>query len=360
MLKKLLCALCYFVCSTTLFIFIITFSVTHTLRPTAIKHWVAGSGIYNSAVEVIVNQAKKDMSNPDNSKESSGLKPTDPAVQTAIREALPPSFLQSSFETIVDGVFGWTDGKTAQPNFRIDLSAPKTRFADSLSAYAKQRYATLPACKTKALPADTDALSISCKPLVAFDINQQVEAFRQKVITGDEIIPKNSYSASDLTVEQNGQKVPIYQAHQDIPAQYQHARLVPLIAILLAAVSGAGVLFSSASKRKGAKRLSTLAITTGGFTLLLVAGATAAFSKVREKLGSSDMDEQLRKVVDSIAQSVFHDITHTLYLIGGLLLVGGIGSLIAIHFIRRPMVDKHTTKPHETHTPPTETPPAAT
>jgi len=110
-------------------------------NPEKIKDSFRDSNIYSKLVDVLVNQL-----NSSEDKQGQDMQIDKAALKSIAENALPPEFLQSSFENVIDGTFHWIEGKTDQPDFRIDLTDAKNRLADGLINYATQRTATLPAC----------------------------------------------------------------------------------------------------------------------------------------------------------------------------------------------------------------------
>src|SRR4051794_17663335 len=95
--------------------------VVLTVTPNHLKQWLKSSNVYETVVDTLIKQGQTAV---DKSTES-GSDSSSVYVQTAIKKAATPEFLQTSTEQLIDGTTPWLEGKSPQPTFAIDVSAVK-------------------------------------------------------------------------------------------------------------------------------------------------------------------------------------------------------------------------------------------
>lgn len=325
MLRKTIASISAGLLGLILSLFFVTVVITLTVRPGDIKSWVAGSGLYNSAVDNVLKDAEKKVSEEGGQADLGGLSITDPAVQQAAKEALTPSFLQSSTEQVVDGSFEWLDGKSNKPNFAINVAPVKQRFADSLAAYAKQRYQNLPDCAPRTLPKSTDPLTIDCKPPVSFDINAQVEQFRNKILQSNDVLAKPVISPDSLTTDGKTSQQPFAERYRAVPQSYQAARVLPWALIIPAFALAAATIFLSIPKKKGLQRVGWTILGMGIAVSVITILTSTGFAKAKDKVASdpafaSSFKDSLLKLLDALQQDL---VRHATIVCAVYLLLGG-------------------------------------
>ena len=144
--------------STLLIFTAIDFAILRVVgSPEPIKKMLSESGIYNSVVGSTLEQAKT------TSEGGTGVSLTDAAIKQAAEQSFSPQFVKSSSEKAIDGIYNWLDGKSAEPDFNIDLFTVKSTFAEKVGQAAQTRAATLPKCT--APPTTTDPFSATCLPV---------------------------------------------------------------------------------------------------------------------------------------------------------------------------------------------------
>src|SRR4051812_48563018 len=119
-IRKLLVASLVTLFSLFLFSAALSGGVNRTVGTSGkVKHILAESGIYDTVLPSVLDQTKQiDTSAGEISLEN-------PQIKAAAQSAFTPQFIQTSTESVIDSVFDWLNGKTATPQFKIDLSGPK-------------------------------------------------------------------------------------------------------------------------------------------------------------------------------------------------------------------------------------------
>jgi hypothetical protein len=228
--------------------------------PAPVKKILSGSGIYGSAVDQVLEQ---------NSKVSAGgqeISLTDPAIKSAAKTSFSPQVVQDTSEKIIDGTYDWLNGKTSQPNFNVDLSTSKATFAANVGTAATERASTLPVCPGRTIPSASNPLDITCLPrgLTPAQVGAQAQS---DVLHGEGFLDNPVISPDQF--KGSGSNQPIFSGQlKNLPAQYRRIKATPVILIILSILSTLGVIFLSATKRKGLKHVGIILVTIGVFMMV--------------------------------------------------------------------------------------------
>ncbi|HSW91021.1 MAG TPA: hypothetical protein VLG09_00035 [Candidatus Saccharimonadales bacterium] len=304
--------------SLSLIIIIISiFFVFETSKP--LKQALQKSGIYGASISDTIAEQKNTVAIPT----------TDPGIQQALATALPPTFLQSSTEQIIDGTYSWVHRDTSEPTFSIDLTSSKQRFADALAAYVQQRLDTLPTC-TQVMYAPTTVealLALSCMPYGT--TSAEVAANVREQALASNVFPANN--TLDNSTLRDGQDRPLSDQLAFIPQAHDYFIIslytLPLIAILLAIA----ILFWSESKRSGLKRIAWLLI-LAGLTSVILAAAGLWLLQTGISLFGPSVVSTLQGKLYTLAELLFTDLRVWWFILGGGYIVLGITLLIILKF----------------------------
>lgn len=250
--------------------------------PENIKKAANESNIYSSAVDNILDSAKKDALKGD-----ANLPLDQPEVIAAAKAAFPPELLSSSSETIIDGVYDWLGGKTDKPQFAVDLTDAKQKLAVGLADYAQKRYEALPVCSTtqlRNLSPDVDPYALECKPptLSSSTVRQQV---LDKILLSPDFLKDTTFTADDLPKDEQGRNV----TENLEPARnvFQASRLMPWLAGLIALLCAIAVVFWSDTKKQGLKSVGITLVGTGLFIGIGAYLIAWTFDQANKQQGSS-------------------------------------------------------------------------
>ncbi len=210
--------------------------------PAPAKHFLADSGIYNGVISSALDQAQKSAGS------SNQVALDDQAVISAAKSVFTPQLLQQSTEQAIDGVFNWLNGKTAQPDFNIDLTSQKLSFAQKVGQFAQQHATTLPACT--AVADTTDPLSATCLPrgVTPAQVGQQAQ---NDIITAQGFLNHPNITASDIKKSGTNQSVFATGKLQSAPKKYQLVKKTPYIFAGLTLLTIVVIILLSTTRRKG-------------------------------------------------------------------------------------------------------------
>jgi hypothetical protein len=327
------------------------FSVRLALRvrqvlgtPDTLKRALKDSGFYQTVVNDALTQAQKEQPDP---QEQDNIPLDQPEVQTIIKRAASPELLQSQTEGALDSVYAWLQGKTPTLTFSADLSTFKTDLANGLGGYVEERLSALPKCSAKNPPSgDFDPFNATCLP-PGTNVKKVAAEARNEILKG-EFLKDTELTASDLKSEDGK---PIDEQLKAVPQAYQAATWATYGAGALALLLGAAVFFLSETKRKGLKKIAIVLLSVGAVTALLGwllgVGAGRAEQFIREGA--------LQLSMARVGQIIVGDLRNWWLGYGIVLLVLGIGALVALHFTKPKMTAEALAKSPE---PPADKPPA--
>ncbi len=303
-----------------------------------LKTSLKASKIYDTGVDSLIESVNKDS---DKSNEDNPFK--DPAVQQAAKTAITPTFLQRSSESIIDGIYGWLQGKTPQPTFTIDASEVKDQFIKAAGDYAVNRAKSLPTCtvaQLRQMGTDIDPLTATCVPpgynieglrdLIAQELNKPSEngeknILQQPIITAD-TLPKNDNGKTPVQDITNGAS--------NLPKIFMWLQRGPFILLGLATVSGGLLVLLYDDKRRGIRNLAVTVLPIGLLGLFGVVVTNRAFGALAKSDAIAKADATIQQPLISLLHTLSNAINQKLLFIAAVYAVLGAGTLIALHFTK--------------------------
>lgn len=280
-------------------------------NPATVKAWIASSKIYDNAVSAVLNNTQND---EDKNGGDSSISLKDPVVQQAAKEAFSPALLQSSVNTFIDSNYAWLNGKTATPDFNIDLSKAKEDFATKVGTAVKTRLAGLKVCTAEqqaALQIPVTVTTVTCRPA---NLDPATEGARvANEIRTSEFLSNPVLTADTLAHDKNNtSSKPYYQQVAHLPEAFQAAKVAPYALSLLALICILAIVFIASPSRKGWRRVASVLLVAG--VLLIGAKFIGDYSanRIENQLGKSKtVVSQLRGPSSSFIDRVESDITQT-------------------------------------------------
>lgn len=241
-------------------------ALTH---PKKIEKWLAQSGLYGSFVDTAIEQADKTAGND----QAGGVSLSDTAVKQAAESAFSPQLMQGNVNSFLSSNYAWLEGKTAKPQFKIDLTAAKSDFGARVGKYVKTYLSTLPAC-TPAQEAridltTVDPLALNCRPS-KMDPATEGKLVAQQIESNGDFLSNTVITADSFNTKGSNQAAPYYQNYTSAPQAYKLGKIIPWVTGVLAVLSAVLVYFLASRRRKGVKVI--------GITLA-VAGAILVLTK---------------------------------------------------------------------------------
>jgi hypothetical protein len=256
---------------------------TSLSKPDKLETWLSESKLYDHFVANLITQAQKSAANQV-ADTGSGPSLNSPVIQEAAKAAFTPAVLQSTVTTIIDANYAWLQGKTAAPEFKVDLTDAKQNFAKQVSAYVTTHLATLPKCteaQLRALSPELDPLQITCVPanVNAIAEGQKIEQslLGSDGFLGDPVI-------TPQTLAGNKTDTPYYTKFSKAPRYYQLSHKLPVGLAVLAFIAALLVIFIAPIRRKGLRRVGWVLLEAGVVLIVSKFAADYAFTKVQNRL----------------------------------------------------------------------------
>lgn len=270
--------------------------------PQPLEQALSSSGIYRISVQnTLQNQKDSNVSE---------LPTQQPAIQAAIQQAFPPALLEQHANTIIDGTYAWVQGKTATPQFSVDLSQQKVSFADSVAAYVQQRSANLPRClslSSTPLAANIDPYNTTCRP-----VQVQPEAIaaqaRLEILNSDFL--KDPVLTADTIKDSNGK--PLTAQLEIVPKAYRWTvRLVYGTGLLALVLIGVIVWLRRRQWQGTLKHLGIMLCTIGIISAGIAWVVSFVLSKITDKLlQSGTTSELIQTKIITIVHTLVNDLRH--------------------------------------------------
>ncbi|HXH26660.1 MAG TPA: hypothetical protein VNG90_02090 [Candidatus Acidoferrum sp.] len=308
--------LCAFMVSTTIWLAALQATV---LNVTVVKNWLASSGVYSKITDIIVPQA----SGP-----SSGLFSSEVTKQ-ALAGTFPPAFVQQQAEQVLDDVYSWIDGKTANVSFSIPIDQRKAVAIQQLAAALGPEIAALPKCSASSppqtdnvtcIPAGTDATSLT-NDLANRSVNDS--QLLNQPLTGTLFSSSSAGQKPNQTLAALNQ-LPTYRQWVD--------RLVLWLPI--ACIVCLIVIFFTAADRLGAFARLARRIFVGSL-LTLIISLVMYYVGTYVQLSSSLPKSDASAVFVPVLQQILQGLGQELALLSGIVSLLSLAAWITLHRLRR-------------------------
>jgi len=253
-----------------------------TSNPERVKQIVANSGAYEASAPLVIDELIKR-----NVLESGPFSLQNDAIQQLAQQVLDGKRVQAVVEPAIDGIYAWLNGQTSVPQFAVNLSSTRDALAGDLAKYQIERISKLPPCQTNNATANTNILSLQCKPATSLDqtaIKQAIDQYlkREGGLLNQPLTP------SDLDIAK-GQAT--LEKIQNVPKSFQAAKKLPWLLGVLSLLSAAGVVFLASTRSYGLKCL--------GITLAVAGVVLAAMPSVNSLI----IDEALSSISQNSVQA---------------------------------------------------------
>jgi len=287
-------------------------------NPQPIKDALRSSGIYTNLVQNVLEQQATS---------SPSYMSTDPTIQTALTQAMPPTFLENTANNFLDGIYDWIEGKTESPRFSVDLSQVRANFANNIAIDVKQKLDSLPVCPDLiAPPASTgDALSLTCMPQ-GISSTAIANSARQEALDNSPF--NGTFDASTL---KDNQGRPLFASLTFVPAIYHYYVIALFLLPLCMGLCALAIVYLSATKRKGLKRMAWLLVSTGVGIMIIATLEVWLIRKGVSLLSSiSNSNTTLQEKGTTIVETLVTDMRTWWFVAGAAYTLIGITTLIIV------------------------------
>ncbi len=311
------------------------------LSPTFIKRTLLKTNTYSNIVPSSLELAASSSSQQNNNEIS-------PAVlaqlKPVVTDAVPASFVQQTTETVIDGTFGWLQGKTTIPQISVQTATVKNNLQQSLSTYIYKRLTSLEVCQKGTNYDNFDPLATPCRPPVALQ-DSEIQKYTADLIAQLPFLNKPEISLESLELTK---AFASDSPSQKAPFVYSVAAKLPYILGLLAVICGVALVILSAQKMQAIRTVAHTFAWAGGI-LILFSALTLFFNgrASNQLLGSSSQAQAT--FVKTIFSPIISEFTktaadYTLYLGVAYCFIGAILYVIARRKHENRQVDEAATK----------------
>lgn len=308
-----------------------TFAVNRNFsNPEQIKTWLTESKIYDNAVSAVLNSTQEDK---DKTGSDGSISLKDPIVQKAAQEAFSPEVVKVSVNTFIDSNYAWLSGKTATPEFKIDLTQAKEDFATKVGTAVQTRLAGLTVCTAEQqaqLQIPVNVMTVTCRP-ATLDPATEGARIAQEIRSSD-FLTNPVLTADTLARDPKSTAKPYYVTVAKAPQVYQAAQKAPAVLALIALISALLIIFIASPRRKGWRRIASVLLVAG---ILLIASKFAAelgVSRIqREAANSKSVISQLKQPTNDLVDHVASKLTETNLYFG----IGYVTLAIIIYIVLR-------------------------
>ena len=225
-------------------------------KPKKVEAFLAQSRLYDHFIAYTTDQAKKSQgSNPSDQAGSVSL--NDDAVLKAAKQAFPPSLIQQSVNSFIDANYDWLEGKTATPQFKIDLTHAKLTFAQKVGKRVTTFSASLPQCVSAQdvqQQVGVDPLEATCRPPGAEPATLGAAVTKNLSASGD-FLSDPVITANSVNPKGNQQSEPYYQKLSQLPKVYRLGTKLPYVFGVLSLLFALGVIFIALTRRRGFRQV---------------------------------------------------------------------------------------------------------
>lgn len=291
-----------------------------------IKQTLSDSGIYDSVLDGLLDESD----NVGTGTETVSLKAK--AVRTAAKQTLTPQFVQTNTEQVIDSLYRWLDGTTKVPDFHIDLGSARAEFAKNAGAAVTAELSGLPACPAGTSTQNFDVENAACLPKGVSPAAEGAKV-EQTINSGEGFLDHPVFTAASIKSQKGGK--PVFEDElKNAPKAYQAATTAPYVMGAVAILLAVAVVFLSATKRKGLRKIGIMLLVAGIFMLgaayVLGWGVNQQIPKWIE-LNNPVLRDSLVK----LAKDVGGQIENNYWIFGGVYTALGLGIVLGTAFIKK-------------------------
>lgn len=292
--------------------------------PTYIENALKESRVYDQFVSNVLDNSLQQSNDANTQKILS-----DPEVKAAAEKSFNPTLLQSSTENVLNGVFAWMQGKTPEPQFRIDLTNARADLSNNVAVYAEKRANSLPACtltQLRQLNPNIDLLEIPCLP-PGVNVHALAQDYSQKFLASSDFL-SDPVITNETIAKNNGGK-PLSEQLNGVPKAYSLLNLTKWILLMLALVLTGLLIFARRNRRAGVKHVAWTLIGVAVFLIINLIIYWFLFDRANTNRAASDAVQAMW--IDG-AQSLVREFNKVILWFSAGYLVLGSGMLAYLRF----------------------------
>ncbi len=295
--------------------------------PNTIQDALKESRVYDQIVDVALDNSR-DSANDSNTKTLL----SDPEIRAAVQKSITPQVLEQSTGSVVDGIYGWLQGNTAEPTFSIDLSDAKNGLSKNFAAYAEKRAAALPICTVAQLQTinfQDDLLSLPCRP-PGTNVAEVGQQFSEQLLSNIDLLDKPIITSQTIKDENNGRSI-VADANA-LPDLYSAVQAGKWIVLGVTIALGLLLIFARRNRKAGMRHVAWALIGTATFFIIALLVYWFVFDRANQGKANADAIQAMWLDGGKAILRNFNEIVS--WFIGTYLVIGG-GMLLALRIHTR-------------------------
>lgn len=177
----------------------IIISLFLTLRsPDHIKEWIADSGIYTDFVDIALDET---IARTTEGAVSQGFPLEEEELRNTAKEVLEPTWLQSTAESILDGIYVWLNGDSEYPLFTIDLADRKESVSNALRKLLHAKVDALETCtEPMEVEKEFNPVEAECIPagVSRAEVDIEVDRWMDQLINNENFLKESKFEGKNL------------------------------------------------------------------------------------------------------------------------------------------------------------------
>ncbi len=236
---------------------VVVLSLIGSSKP--LKDSLVKSHIYDNFVNFVLDKA--DQSNQNTSND---VPLNDPAIRSIIKQAFTPTELRSVSEQFLDGTYHWLDGRSTQPDFRVDLSSNKQVIANGVGMHAAERLKSLPPCQS--IPSgDIDPFKIDCRP-PGVNLSTEQQQLTSQVLNNQDFLPNPVITADTIPKNEKGRT--FSEQFKALPKVFHWLKLAPWILGTFSVLLAAAIIYLYQKRRDGWRAVGKISLYDGAIVFV--------------------------------------------------------------------------------------------
>lgn len=223
--------------------------------PDRLKKVLLDTGAYDAFVPAVISDSART-----SARAGGALSLSDPQVAKVITDSFSPVLLRYDAEQVIDAFYGWLQGRTARPEYVINLAPNIDLMAKGLSNLAMSRLQSLPVCAEH--PTQIDPLKDTCRPEF-YDFEEGRQSLAAQIRADNGMFEKLRYTVADLPKNAAGKTVAEQYAYA--PLLFMWGRYAHWLLLCVAALGALMVVYSARKKRESYKFFGTEIMSSGVF-----------------------------------------------------------------------------------------------
>ncbi len=297
---------------------VVVLSLIGSSKP--LKDSLVKSHIYDNFVNFVLDKADQSKQNT-----SDNIPLNDPAIRSIIKQTFTPTELRSVSEQFLDGTYHWLDGKSTQPDFRIDLSSNKQAIANGVGVHAAERLKSLPPCQS--IPSgDIDPFKIDCRP-PGIDLSAEQQQLTSQVLNNQDFLPNPVITADTIPKNEKGRT--FSEQFKALPKVFHWLKLAPWILGVLSALLSAAIIYLYEKRRTGWRAVGRISLYDG----VIVFVTSLLFGKILPRfinaLQPNFQANAIGPSLNNFIKAIIDKTTNSSLIASGVLIAIGIAILLA-------------------------------